>query len=234
MIQHQAFGRIGGFAVACLAITLSLTGCAGTATPGNAPASTAANVGAATSLADIGTLADLEAAAKKEASLNVIALPRDWANYGAVIDAFKAKYPEITINEQSPDISSAEEIQAAKTNDGLDTAPDVFDLGLTVALQNKDLFAPYKVQTWSEIPDALKDPDGKFYGDYGGYMSVGYDSAKFKSPAAIDDLLKADYKGAVAINGDPTQAGAAFAAVGLSTVQTGGTLDDFTNGIEFF
>ena len=39
---------------------------------------------------------------------------------------------------------------------------------------------------------------------------------------------------AVALNGDPTQAGAAFAAVGLATVQSGGTLDDFTPGIEFF
>ncbi|HEY3339312.1 MAG TPA: ABC transporter substrate-binding protein [Propionicimonas sp.] len=237
MIQHQAFGRIGGVAAACLAITLTVSGC-GAAAPGSAPASTAAraaaSAGTATSLSDIGTLADLEAAAKKEGTLNVIALPRDWANYGAVIDAFTAKYPEIAVNEQSPDISSAEEIQAAKTNDGLDTAPDVFDIGLTVALQNKDMFAPYKVQTWSEIPDALKDPDGKFFGDYGGYMSVGYDSAKFKAPAAIGDLLTADYKGAVAINGDPTQAGAAFAAVGLATVQTGGTLDDFTSGIDFY
>ncbi|HEY3408453.1 MAG TPA: ABC transporter substrate-binding protein, partial [Propionicimonas sp.] len=236
MIQHHAFGRVSGVAAACLAITLTLSGCGATATPASAPASTGSTINAATatSVADFGTMADLEAAAKKEASLNVVALPRDWANYGAVIDAFKAKYPEITVNEQSPDISRAEEIQAAKTNDGLDTAPDVFDLGLTVALQNKDLFAPYKVQTWSEIPDALKDPDGKFYADYGGYMSVGYDSAKFKAPATIEDLLKPEYKGAVAINGDPTQAGAAFAAVGLSTVQTGGTLDDFTNGITFF
>ena len=234
MIQHQAFGRIGGVAATCLAITLTLSGCGATAAPGSAPAGNAAKAGAATSLADIGTIADLETAAKAEGSLNVIALPRDWANYGAVIDAFKAKYPQITVNEQSPDISSAEEIQAAKTNDGLDTAPDVFDLGLTVALQNKDMFAPYKVQTWSEIPDALKDPDGRFFGDYGGYMSVGYDSAKFTAPTAIEDLLKPEYKGAVAINGDPTQAGAAFAAVGLSTVQTGGTLDDFTNGIDFF
>ena len=206
-----------------------------------AACSTAADAGtdgssaaSATSVADFGTFADLETAAKAEGKLNVIALPRDWANYGAIIDLFKKTYPEIEVTEQSPDVSSAEEIQAAETNAGLDTAPDVFDVGLTVALQSTDQFAAYKVQTFDEIPDALKEPTGLFVGDYGGYMSVGYDSSRFPEPAEITDLLGEDYKGSVAINGDPTQAGAAFAAVGLATVQNGGTLDDFQPGIDFF
>lgn len=221
---------VAGIATAA-ALTLALTACAsGASTPGTGGADAAT----ATSLGSFGTLAELEAAANEEGALNVIALPRDWANYGAVLDAFSAKYPDITITEQSPDVSSAEEIQAAKTNAGLDTAPDVFDLGLTVALQNTDQFAAYKVATWDDIPDALKEASGLFVGDYGGYMSIGYDSSKYDAPAALTDLLGADYKAAVAINGDPTQAGAAFAAVGLATVQSDGTLDDFQPGIDFF
>lgn len=216
---------------AVTAAAIALTGCASdTAAAGDGDTRAAT----ATSVADFGTLADLEAAAKAEGALNVIALPRDWANYGAIIDAFTAKYPEITVNEASPDISSAEEIQAAKTNEGLDTAPDVFDLGLTVALQNTDVFAPYQVQTWDDIPEALKEPSGLFVGDYGGYMSIGYDSSKYPEPETLEDLLGADYTAAVAINGDPTQAGAAFAAVGLADVQSGGDLDDFQPGIDFF
>ncbi len=223
---------VAGVALAAVA-ALALAGCAG----GTAAASgdgDSADAAAATSLADFGTFADLEAAAKAEGQLNVIALPRDWANYGEILDLFAERYPEITINEQSPDISSAEEIQAAETNEGLDTAPDVFDLGLTVALQKTDWFAPYKVQTWDEIPDALKEPSGLFVGDYGGYMSIGFDSARFDAPESLDDLLGDEYRGAVAINGDPTQAGAAFAAVGLATVQSDGTLEDFQPGIDFF
>lgn len=220
---------VAGVAVSA-SLALALTACAGSGTP-SADASKAAT---ATSLSDFGSKADLEAAAKAEGSLNVIALPRDWANYGEILDAFTKAYPEITINEQSPDVSSAEEIQAAKTNAGLDTAPDVFDLGLTVTLQNTDQFAPYKVATWDEIPANLKDANGAYTGDYGGYMSIGYDSAKYPAPATLQDLLGAKYKGAVALNGDPTQAGAAFGAVGLATVQNGGTLDDFTPGIDFF
>ncbi len=222
-------------AAAAAVAALALTGCAGSGTP-TAEGTDRASVDAATasSLADFGSLKDLEAAAEAEGQLNVIALPRDWANYGEILDLFAERYPEITINEQSPDVSSAEEIQAAETNAGLDTAPDVFDIGLTVALQNTDAFAAYKVATWDDIPEALKEPTGLFVGDYGGYMSVGYDSARFDAPKALDDLLGETYKGAVAINGDPTQAGAAFAAVGLATVQSDGTLDDFQPGIDFF
>ncbi len=28
------------------------------------------------------------------------------------------------------------------------------------------LTMPYKVQTWDTIPDALKDPDGNYWGDF--------------------------------------------------------------------
>ena len=232
-MSRTVLRRTGAVVALATASALVLAACAGTAEATDASGSADA-AASATSLADFGTLADLEAAAKAEGQLNVIALPRDWANYGEIIDLFTKRYPEITVNEQSPDVSSAEEIQAAKTNEGLDTAPDVFDLGLAVALQNTDRFAPYQVQTWDDIPDALKESTGLFVGDYGGYMSVGYDSARFPAPTKLDDLLGEKFRGSVAINGDPTQAGAAFAAVGMSTVQSGGELDDFQPGIDFF
>lgn len=73
--------------------------------------------------------------------------------------------------------------------------------------------------TWEDIPANLKDANGAYTGDYGGYMSIGYDSAKYPEPTSLKDLLGAKYKGAVALNGDPTQAGAAFGAVGLATVR---------------
>jgi putative spermidine/putrescine transport system substrate-binding protein len=232
--EIMLLSTIGRRVLAGIAITattsLALSACtaAPTSTTGKTDAATA------TSLAAFGSMSDLEAAAKAEGALNVIALPRDWANYGEVLDLFAKTYPEIKINEQSPDDSSAEEIQAAKTNSGLDTAPDVFDLGLTVARQNTSMFAPYKVAKWDDIPTNLKEDSGLYTGDYGGYMSIGYDSAKYAAPTSLNDLLDTKYKGAVALNGDPTQAGAAFAAVGLATVQSGGTLDDFTAGIDFF
>lgn len=213
-------------------LALALSGCSG----GGAEPSTSDGVDAATatSLTDFGDLAALEAAAKAEGALNVIALPRDWANYGAILDLFIEKYPEIKVTEASPDGSSAEEIQAAVNLKGQDTAPDTFDLGAAVALANTDKFAPYKVATWEDIPAELKESTGLWVGDYGGYMSVGYDPDAVPEPKAIEDLMKPEYKGKVSINGDPTQAGAAFAAVGLASVLNGGSTSDFQPGIDFF
>ena len=47
----------------------------------------------ATSAQALGGMDALVAAANKEGTLNVIALPPDWANYGAIINAFKAEVP---------------------------------------------------------------------------------------------------------------------------------------------
>ena len=50
--------------------------------------------------------------------LTTIALPHDWCGYGAVIDGFKKKYPEITVNELNPDAGSADEVEAVKAQQG--------------------------------------------------------------------------------------------------------------------
>src|SRR5438552_3299120 len=60
---------------------------------GGGPASSSGGSPAtAQSAADAGGLNALVTAAKKEGKLNVIALPPDWANYGAIISGFTAKY----------------------------------------------------------------------------------------------------------------------------------------------
>jgi putative spermidine/putrescine transport system substrate-binding protein len=188
---------------------------------------------AATSAADLGGMDALVAAAKKEGQLNVIALPPDWANYGAMIKAFGDKYG-IKVNSAQPDASSQDEINAADQLKGQDKAPDVFDLSGAVAAANVAKFAPYKVSTFADIPDNLKDASGTWANDYGGYMSIGYDSAKVPAPATVADLLKPAYKGKVALNGDPTQAGAAFTGVIMASLGSGGSADDIKPGVDFF
>lgn len=187
----------------------------------------------ATSAEDFGGMDALVKAAKAEGKLTLIACPDDWANWGKIIKLFEKKYG-IDINSTNPDASSAEEIKAAKNLKGQSNAPDVFDLGAAVATTSTDYFAPYKVTRWSSIPDDNKESSGLYVNDYTGVMSIGYDSSKVPRPTSVDDLLKSAYKGKVAINGDPTQAGAAFAAVGWVTLQEGGTLDDYSTGINFF
>jgi putative spermidine/putrescine transport system substrate-binding protein len=191
------------------------------------------NAGEATSAADFGGMDGLVEAAKQEGQLNVIALPPDWANYGAIIKAFSDKYG-ITVNSGQPDAASQDEINAANQQKGKSTAPDVFDLGQAVALANTSMFAPYKVATFNDIPAAYADPDGKWVNDYGGYVSIGFDSAKVPPVTDVNDLLKPDYSGKVALNGDPTQAGAAFSGVLMVALSQGGSVDDIAPGVDFF
>ena len=187
----------------------------------------------ATSAQDLGGMDALVAAAKKEGQLNVIALPPDWANYGEIIKAFSAKYG-IKINSASPDGSSQDEINAVKSLGSTTRAPDVMDMGGAVTVANTTLYAPYKVATWADIPDSQKESTGLWVNDYGGYMSVGYDSAKVPEITAFTDLNKPAFKNKVALNGDPTQANAALNGVMMASLASGGTPDDISKGVDFF
>ncbi len=161
---------------------------------------------------------ELIAAAKKEGQLTTIALPHDWCGYGDVIASFKAKYPEITVNELNPDAGSADEVEAIKANKDNKgpQAPDVVDVGLAFGPQMKKegLLQPYKVSTWDEIPDNVKDSEGYWYGDYYGVMSFLVNKDLVSNPPKDwSDLTKADYAGQVALAGDPRASNQAILAV---------------------
>ncbi len=220
-------------AAAVLAVSASTVVVASCAPPAKEATGDAKQSSTATSAKDFGGMEQLVAAAKKEGALNVIALPPDWANYGEVISGFTAKYG-IPVNSAQPDADSATEISTAKNLKGQGSAPDVFDLGTAVALANTDLYAPYKVTTFDEIPAALKDPNGTWVNDYGGYISIGYDAGKVPAPTSFADLLKPEYKGKVALNGNPTKAGAAFAGVVAASLGNGGSADDVAPGVDYF
>ena len=197
------------------------------------PADGGVTAAAATSAEEFGGLDKLVAAAKKEGTLNVIALPPDWANYGEIIKAYEAKYG-IKVASATPDGSSQDEINAVKQLGTTTRAPDVMDMGGAVTVANTTLYAPYKVATWADIPDAQKDSTGLWVNDYGGYMSIGYDSAKLPEITAFTDLNKPAFKNKVALNGDPTAANAALNGVEMASLASGGSLDDISKGVDFF
>ena len=182
----------------------------------------------------------LVAAAKQEGQLTVIALPHDWCGYGDVIDAFKQKYG-LKVNELNPDAGSGDEIEAIKANKGNmgPQAPDVIDVGLSFGPSSKKdgLLQPYKVSTWSTIPDAAKDADGYWYGDYYGVLTfqVNADAVTI-FPRDWPDLLKPEYKNMVALAGDPRASNQAIQGVfaaGLSA--TKGNVDGAADaGLKFF
>jgi len=190
-------------------------------------------------LAAIGGMEALIEAARQEGELSTIALPNDWANYGEVKQAFFAKYPFLKHNDLSPDASSAQEIEAIKANAGSrgPQAPDVIDVGFTWGDQSKaeGLLQPYKVATWDSIPASLKDPAGFWMADYYGVMAFEVNTQVVTNvPQDWADLLKPEYKGQVALAGDPTGSGQAINAVWAAALGNGGSLDDAAPGLQFF
>ncbi len=194
------------------------------------------NAATATSLAAFGGMSGLVKAAKAEGHLNVITLPSNWANYGTIMKDFTAKYG-IQITDANPEGSSQDEINAMQQLKGQSRAPDVLDMGTAFAIKadQEGLLASYQVASWANIPAASKASDATWYGDYGGYVAIGYDPAKVKvAPTSFKSLLNPAYKNQIAINNNPTQASAAFSAVWAAALATGGSFANIEPGIQFF
>ena len=181
---------------------------------------------------------DLVTAAQKEGQLTVIALPHDWVNYGEAISTFSKKYG-IKINELNPDGGSGDEIEAIKANKDNKgpQAPDVIDVGLSFGPDAKaaGLLSPYKVKTWSSIPDNVKDAEGYWYGDYYGALAFEVNLDVVKTPPQDwADLLLPAFKGQVAMAGDPRTANQAIMTVGAAALANGGSFDNPKPGLDFF
>ncbi|MEU2658230.1 extracellular solute-binding protein [Streptomyces sp. NPDC007325] len=185
---------------------------------------------------EAGGMDALVAAAKKEGTLHTTTLLRHWANYGGLMDGFEKKYG-IEIVNSNPFGSSQEEIEDIRRSRGEASAPDVLDLGDAFAQSaaREGLLAPYRVAAWDSVPPNQKDPDGAWFNSYGGYVAIGCDDNRVDvCPVSFADLLKPEYRGMVALNGNPTTAGSAFGAVYAAALANGGSFDDIQPGIDFF
>ena len=217
--------KFGAFAVASL---LALSACGGS--DDNASTKTTVNASGCPA-------AELTTAAEAEGKVNLIALPDNWANYRGILQAFRDKYPTIKNPVANPDASSADELTAVETLKGQDTMPDALDVSPAIAqeIDTKGLWEPYKPCGFDEIPAEMKDADGKWVAAYYGVMAIGSNDTIIKdAPTSFADLKDAKYKGLVALNGDPRESGAAFAAVYAAALANGGSLDDILPGIRYF
>ncbi len=182
------------------------------------------------------TVDEIAAKAKEEGNVNLIALPDTWANYGGILKTFRDTYG-LEAPVANPDASSADELTAISTLAGQPDKPDAIDIGPSFVEQAKadGMIEPYETTNWAEVPDNLKDADGNWVGAYYGIMSIGSNTTLVKNaPKTWADLTKPEYKGQVTLNGDPREAGAAFAAVVAASLANGGSFDDIMPGIEYF
>ena len=222
---HRTLTRFAGLTIAAA----FFAACSGTGTTASAGA------GASGGPANMDALV---AAAKAEGTLTTIALPHDWCGYGDIITAFKTKYG-LAVNELLPLGGSGDEIEAIKANKDNKgpQAPDVIDVGITFGdpAKTDKLIQAYKVATWDTIDPKLKDPDGYWYGDYFSVLTFEVNKKVVtNTPQDWADLLKTEYKGQIALPGDPRKSSQAYNTVYAAALANGGSLDNAQPGLDFF
>ena len=179
----------------------------------------------------------LAADCKSEGAVNLMAIPDDWANYRNVLASYGEKYPGVTHDVSTPDGGAQEEEDAVRTLSDQADQPDSVDVSPTIAqdMVDKGLFEPYIPTLAGDIPNALQDPNHNWVASYYGLIAIATNTSVVPNPPkTFADLAKPEYKGLVALNGDPRESGLAFAGVMAAALANRGSADDILPGIQFF
>jgi len=160
--------------------------------------------------------------------------PEQWANWGAVLKAFTTK----TGIQAPSDPKNSGQALAALEAEAAKPQADAAYFGIVFGIQaaQKGLVAPYKPAVFNQIPDNLKDPEGKWMTIHQGAIAFLVNTDQLKGvavPKSWKDLLDPKYSGKVGFL-DPTQAAVGYSVVVAGNLALGGTLDNFDPGMQYF
>lgn len=172
--------------------------------------------------------------ARAEQSAICYNCPPEWADWASQLKAIRDK-TGISMPADNKNSGQAIAQLIAEKNSPV---ADVVYLGVSSAFQAKDkgVVQPYKPQHWSDIPSALKDPDGYWFSIHSGTIGffVNQDALGGKPvPTSWADLLKPEYKGMVGYL-DPTSAFVGYAGAVAVNQALGGSLENFEPGLNWF
>ena len=124
-------------------------------------------------------------------------------------------------------------MNAATQLAGTGRQPDLFDIGASLVTAHTDMFTPYKVATWADIPDGNKEFHGTLVQQL---HRLRVDRLRHQARGHREGRGSADakYKGKVALNGDPLKASAGFNGVVMAALANGGSADNICPGVDFF
>jgi putative spermidine/putrescine transport system substrate-binding protein len=175
----------------------------------------------------------LIAGAKKENKIVSYGMPDYWANLGEIWKTFMAKYS--VAEHEDADLSSAQEI-AKFLAEAENPIADIGDIGIQfspTAIQ-LGVCAPFKNDTWDQIPDWAKHPDGLWAVQYYGNLVFMVNTDLVDTvPHSFADLLKTDYANSVSID-DPRSAAQGNFTVFAAAFANGGDESNVQPGLDYF
>ncbi len=226
--------RVGGLLVAASFLFAACSGGGASVAPSAAASAAPSEAGPS---AD--PMADLVAAAQAEGKLTTIALPHDWCNYGEMIETFKAKYG-LEVNELDPNAGSGDEIEAIKANKDNPGRPGAGRHRRRPGLRadrprKRDSSRRTRSRPGTRSRTMPRTPTAAGTATTTAcWRSRSTRPSSRTSPQDWSDLLKPEYKGQVALAGDPRTSNQAIQAVYAAALANGGSLDDAAPGLDFF
>lgn len=160
--------------------------------------------------------------------------PEGWANWEEVL----ATFTEQTGIEAPTDPKNSGQTLAALQAEAANPQADTAYYGITYGVQavQAGVVAAYQPEGFEEIPDALKDAQGRWFTVHQGAIAFLVNTEELGDapvPRCWEDLLEPQYEGLVGFL-DPTQAAVGYSVATAANLALGGSFEDFSPAIDYF
>lgn len=159
--------------------------------------------------------------------------PPEWANWGEMLKTIKTDLNIEIPGDNKNSGQAIAQIIAEKASPVADIAYLGINAGISAGQQ--DLVEAWKPTRFTEIPEGLKDPEGRWWAVHQGTLGlfVNVDALEGKPvPACWADLKKPEYNGLVGYL-DPTSAAVGYVSSVAINTALGGSFDNFTPAIDY-
>ena len=160
--------------------------------------------------------------------------PPQWADWASMLKAIDEKIDVQMPHDNKNSGQTLSQLLAEKDS----PVADVAYYGVTTGIKagNEGVATAYKPTGFDDIPEGLKDPEGKWFAIHFGTLGffVNVDAlGGAEVPQCFADLTKPEYQGMVGYL-DPSSAFVGYAGAVAANMAFGGDLDNFDPAIDYF